>query len=85
LSSPSPARGRLGGGIIGKYSFATVSLYQKGEIELGKNSHHSHVFCMCSIIFGTNISYSSLVYCLFRIQYCLFFNQIQPKRLELFG
>jgi hypothetical protein len=56
------------GGFNGKYSFATVSLYQNGLILLGKNSHHSHVVIICSIIFGTSISYSCFVYCLFRMQ-----------------
>jgi len=52
-------------------------LYPKGLRELGKNSHHSFTPSpagegwgedICSIIFGTRISYSSLVYCLLRIQ-----------------
>jgi hypothetical protein len=52
----------------GKYSIATVSLYQNGEIDEGKNSHHSQVFCIFSIILGTNSSYCSFVYCLLNIQ-----------------
>jgi len=55
----------------GKYSFATVSLYQNGEILLGKNSPHWRALCIWLNILGTNSSYSSLLYCLFKIQYCL--------------
>jgi hypothetical protein len=70
----------------GKYSFATVSLYQNGEILAGKNSHHSQVVFICSIILGTSVLYSSFVYCLFSMQYdSLFFNQTHQKQLvELF-
>jgi hypothetical protein len=48
----------------------------------GKNSHHSQFFFMCSIILGTNSSYSSFVYCLLRIQYEVSRNQIHAKIFE---
>jgi hypothetical protein len=51
-------------------------------MEEGKNSHHSQVFFICSMILETRISYSSLVYCLFRMQYDLFFSQMHPKRFD---
>jgi hypothetical protein len=66
----------------GKYSFATVSLYPKGDIELGKNSHHSQVFIICSMIFGTSFLYSSFVYCLLQIQYFAFVSHTHQKIFE---
>jgi hypothetical protein len=64
-----------------KYSLATVSLYPNGDMLAGKNSHHSQVFFMCSMIFGTRASYSSLVYCLFKMQYSAFCMPLQANRL----
>ena len=64
----------------GKYSIATVSLYANGEIAMGENSHRSPVVCICSINLATVVSYSSFVYCLLRMQYCLPLRLTQPKQ-----
>ena len=92
-------RQRICSFVSGKYSLATVSLYQNGEILDGKNSQYSTPppsapplnqgedgwgFFICSNIFGTSVSYSSRVYCLLRMQYEELRSQIQPKRLEEF-
>gem|GEM_PF-2008983 len=66
--------------LSGKYSFPTVSLYPNGDKCAGKNSHHSWSSLIFSIIFGTIFSYSSCVYCLFKIQYCLLRSHTQPNK-----
>lgn len=53
----------------GYFVIFIVWLYPKWLYFAGKNSPHSPVFTMCSMIFGTSSSYSSLLYCLFKMQY----------------
>ncbi len=64
---------------FGKYKLAVVSSYLKGESSAGKNSPHSPVSVMCAMSLGTSFSYSSLVYCLFRMQCFAFFVPTQPN------
>src|SRR3989344_4709264 len=78
---------------MGKCSFAKETLYSNGACSAGKNSPYLYtlpplsvkgIASMCSIIFLRKTSYSSLLYCLFKMQYCLFFNPTHPKQFWIF-
>jgi len=70
--------------VNGKYSYAMVSLYANGEIEIGKYSPYSPVVRMCSIILARRVSNSSCSYCLLKMQNFLFLMPTQPKMFWLF-
>src|SRR3990167_6166278 len=51
---------------------------QKGKFPPGKIRR----ICICFLFFSFRISYSSLEYCLFKIQYRFFLRPMQPRRSE---
>src|SRR3989344_5979672 len=59
-----------------------VSLYLNGEVSGGRKSPYVPLSCICSITVRLIFSYSSFVYCLFKMQYRAFFKPMHPKQFS---
>src|SRR3989344_7004649 len=81
MSSQSPPRANMSSFLVsGKYKIPLEKLKGPSVIAYGKNLPYSALSFMSEIIFSRKISYSFLLYCLFKIQYFFFLSPTHPKQ-----